>query len=663
MNENERIEGDVTGELDVLALGMSDDDILRAVGRVKTSEDFWNSKLDLDAKRDRADNFYLDNNAVNLYEYQTPYKDNRIFTAIETLVSLVTSKPAQPLVIQAYDTEASYELAQQLQKTLLAKYEDLYLKREFQMVARHILAGYRIGVMKYRHDDTVGALQEDGTRFGDISIKALRPQRIVIDAGAQDINDIPLIGEYRASILEDLLDLYPDKRDEILQEAGISQGTTIPMTKRIGYMEVHFTTRDKQTKERIEAITWTYGKVVLDSTKSPFWNYDNPQENFLVKPQKPYVLFNFLNLGRWVIDDTSLMDQAQTLQEVHDKRGRQIVENADQGNGGWVFNTMMVDAEDAANWVNNPGDKILAKGNVREAAARFPAPELPDYVLQDKIDARNEIDNIYGTHGAIKGEVTNSKTLGQDVMSQRGDSARLNTLATCMEDGADRLYKAMTQYFKVFYDVPQLIRFDSELDSTSFFNFGSQHIEPGAAVRVKSGSVLPEDPQTKKQDTIAMLPILDPLNIAKGLGVSDPKQWAKENVMYKLFPDKYVTEILGYTPGDQGTQDPKALQDIQAISQGQQVQPSQQAVTKEYMATYQAFIQSPQFKQLSPEIQQAHIMHIKQVLGMGKQAMGIQGEKPGSPSNLGTPPQLGAGTPPMMQSQQMTNGSPSGMMG
>lgn len=656
MNENERIEGDVTGELDVLSLGMEDDDILRAVGRVKTSEAFWNSKLDLDAKRDKADNFYLDNNAVNLYEYQTPYKDNRIFTAIETLVSLVSSKPPQPLVVQAYDTEASYELSQQLQKTLLAKYEDLYLKREFQMVARHILAGYRIGVMKYRHDDTVGALQEDGTRFGDISIKALRAQRIVIDAGAQDINDIPLIGEYRASILEDLLDLYPDKRDAILQEAGVSAGTAIPMTKRIGYMEVHFTTKDKATKERIEAITWTYGKVVLDSTKSPFWNYENPQDNFLVKPQKPYVLFNFLNLGRWVIDDTSLMDQAQTLQEVHDKRGRQIVENADQGNGGWVFNTMMVDAEDAANWVNNPGDKILAKGNVREAAARFPAPDLPDYVLQDKIDARNEIDNIYGTHGAIKGEITNSKTLGQDVMSQRGDSARLNTLATCIEDGADRLYKAMTQYFKVFYNVPQLIRFDSELDSTSFFSFGSAQIEPGVAVRVKSGSVLPEDPQTKKQDTLAMLPILDPLNIAKGLGVSDPKQWAKENVMYKLFPDKYVTEILGYTPGDQGTQDPQALQDIQAISKGEPVQPSQQSVTKEYMATYQAFIQSPQFKQLPPEIQQMHIAHIKQVLGMGKQAMGAQGEKPGLPPNSGTPPQLGSGTP------EMTNGGQSDMM-
>jgi hypothetical protein len=340
------------------------------------------------------------------------------------------------------------------------------------------------------------------------------------------------------------------------------------------------------------------------------------------------------------------MDQAQTLQEVHDKRGRQIVENADQGNGGWVFNTMMVDANDAANWVNNPGDKILAKGNANEAAARFPALILPDYVLQDKIDARNEIDNIFGTHGAIKGEVTSNKTLGQDVMSQRGDSARLNTLATSIEDGADRLFKAMTQYFKVFYDVPQLIRFDSEMDSTSFFHMGSKQIEPGAAVRVKSGSVLPQDPQSRKQDTLAMMPILDPLNIAKGMGVSDPKQWAKENVLYKLFPDKYVTEILGYTPGDQGTQDPQALQDIAAISKGDPVQMPQEA-TKEYMATFQGFIQSPQFKQLSPEIQQMLIEHIKQVLAMGKQSMGITGEKPGTPQQPNMPMQPNAGTPPM----------------
>lgn len=652
---HEQIEGDITQDLDVLSLGLKDDEIERAIGnRVTAAEGFWNAKLDLANVQNKAENYWLGNyhDDDELYDYQAPYQDNRIFTAIETLVSLVTSKPPQPLVTPAYDTDASYELAQNHQKALLAKYEDLYMKREFQLAARHILTGYRIAVMKLRHDDTVGKLQEDGTRYGDCSIKTLRPQRIVIDAGAQDINDIPLIAEYRSDLLTDLADRYPDKREDILKEAGFNYGVKPELTKKQGYLEVHFTTKDKEGN-RIEAVAWKFKKVIMDSTKSPFWNYDDDANNFLTKPSKPYVLFNYMNLGRWVYDDTSLTEQAMILQDIHDKRGRQIVENADQANGGWVFNTLMVNADDAAAWINDPGDKIMAKGPVNEAVGRFPSPVLPDYVVQDKLDARNEIDNIFGTHGAIKGEVTNSKTLGQDVMSQRGDTARLQTLSTALEDGADRLYKLITQYMKVFYNEPQLIRYGQEEGKPSFFNFSGEQIQPGTAVRVKSGSVLPDDPLARREEVLKMFAALDPLNIAKGLNKENPKEWAKQNLLYHLAPDKYMTDVLGFTPDEvQGGsgQDPLALQHLRALSQGQQVQPEQNP-TPGYLATLEAFLKSPQYKQLDPQIQQLIALFVNQSLAIAKQAMGMQGqERPGLPEG-GTPPQ---GTVP---SQQMSTPS------
>ena len=657
----ERLEGQLTNDLDVLSLGMEDDELQQAIGnRVKTAESYWNQHLQLDAVRAKVDGYYLNNyyNQSDLFNFQVAYKDNRIFTAIETLVALVVSRPAQPVVMQAYDTEASYELAQNLQKALLCKYEDLYLKSKFQMVARHLLMGYRLGVMKYRWDDTVGQLQQNGERFGDVAVDALRPHRLVLDAGAQYVDNIPLVAEFRSDPLEVLCERYPDKEEAIYKASGKKAGEKL--TANEGYMEIHITLhKDGKTTE---GIIWKYKDVILDSMKSPYWNYEETyvdergqqrQSNFLTKPTKPYVFFNFLNIGKWVIDDTSLTDQAIPLQEVLNKRGRQIVENADQANSGTIWNSVMVKQDDVSKLTGDPGERVMANGNVTEAATRLPFNQLPDYVMDDKIDARNEIDNIYSTHGAIRGE-TKAKTLGQDVLSQRGDSARITVLATSIEDGADRLYKGITQMFKVFYDTPQLFRYTGIDNSTNFFSLGSKNIEDNLGLRVKSGSILPEDPAVKRDETIQMLPILDPLSIAEGLNKENPIEFAKRLFYYKGLPDKYMTEILKIDPQAGQAQDPEAMQHIEALNQGQQVPPIQEP-TKEHLATHQAFMEAPDFQQLPPEIQQLHLEHVKAESQIAKDAMSMGEQRPGQPQqpqlDSGTPPQLESGTPTIQEAQ------------
>lgn len=648
----ERVEGNVTGDLDPLSLGMTDEEIAKAVGnRVTQAEAYWNKNLALDTIREKVDKYYLNTyySQDDLFNFQIAYKDNRLFTAVETLVALVVSRPPQPLAMQAYNTEASYELAQQLQKALLCKYEDLYLKGKFQMIARHILMGYRIGVMKYRWDENIGAIQDDGTRFGDVAVDVIRPHRIVLDAGAQDKTDIPLIAEYRSDSIDDLVERYPDKKDDIFKEFGMKK----PTSTKVGFMEIHFTTHDKTTGKRTEAITWKYKNVILDSTKSPYWNYEEEytddtgktrQSNFLERPTKPYVIFNFLNLGKWVIDDTSLMDQAIPQQEIVNKIGRQILENAEQANTGTIWNSKFIKQDEVAKLIGDPGERVMSNGNVTEAAMRLPYNQLAPYVINEKVDARNEIDNIFSTHGAIRGESTDSKTLGQDVLSQRGDSARIAILATAMEDGADQLYKGLTQMFKVFYDVPQLFRYDGGDGQTNFFSYGRDQIEDGLGIRVKSGSVLPEDPVAQKQETIQTMAILDPLSIAEGLHKENPMEWAKRNFYYRVLPDKYMTEILKIDPNAGAAQDPLALQHIQMLNQGQPI-PPEPSPTKEHLATHQSFIENPQFKQLPPDVQQIHIQHIQAELQNAKGAMGMGDQRPGTPTEASQASAGSTGTP------------------
>jgi hypothetical protein len=623
------------GELftdDVLALDLSEDDTIKAIGnRLEQSEKFWNATVGLDKAREENEKYWM-NTALDVsqfYDFQIPFKDNRIFIAVESLIPLIVSRPPQPIVTQAFETDASYELAKNLQKILLSKYEDLYLKQKFIMVVRHLLVGYRFAVQKYRWDTTVGTLQEDGSRSGDIAVDTIFPSKVVLDEAASDKDDIPLVGEYLSTSMEQLCLKFPGKKDEIYKQSGEQAGVKTNLSKKLGYVETWFTYyKDGQKKE---GVAWKMEKILLDSMKNPNWNYDDENKNFFERPMKPYIVFNHLNLGKYIVDETSLSEQAQSQQDILNKRGRQIVENADSANSGSIYNSDMISQDDVAKLIGDPNEKVMVKGDVTKAAMRLPSNILPDFVITDKQDARASIDNTFGTHDPIRGEGSGSQTLGQDVISQRSDLSRTSVLATQIEDGGDRLYKGMVQMMTVFYDDTRTIKYTGPEGRTTFMEFSSQSIEKGISVRVKTGSVLPDDPIAREQTTLKIAPLLDPLSLGEGLNKDDPKEFAKRLMYAKMAPDKYIQEFLGEDPNE--TTDPQAVNDINQLNQGQQP-PPQESPSHNHLAQHQAVITSPEFKQLHPDIQQAHIQHARAEVANAKTALGQPAEQPTPQNNV-----------------------------
>ena len=74
------------GDEEPLALGLKDDEVLRIIGkRVEGGVNYWNSTLQLDEVRKKAEDYYLGNtySEDDLYDFQVPYKNNRIMTAVE----------------------------------------------------------------------------------------------------------------------------------------------------------------------------------------------------------------------------------------------------------------------------------------------------------------------------------------------------------------------------------------------------------------------------------------------------------------------------------------------------------------------------------------------------------------------------------------------------
>jgi len=614
-------------------LGLSADEVTQILGKkVSDAETYWNKELDIDNIRKtnqlRWENKNLEVTKDHLYKHQVPYRDNRIFLSVETKVANLVKQFPEPVVIEGQDTDASREMAQNYGKVLKTKAQrDWYLKQQFQMVTRHILMGYRVGILKWYWDFDAGRLKEDGTYVGDAIVKFIRPHRIIFEEAADDPDNIPLIAETMSATVEELIHRFPEKRTEILKYIGLTSEAGLNkrlLGKKLKYREIWFTFFQKNQKK--EGVAWKLSPILLGAGLNPYFNYDG-KANFFDKPRKPYVLVNYYRTGEYVFDNTSLTEQSATLQDVLEKRGRQIVENADQANSTLVFNSTQIPAKDAKKYVGNPRQIITVKGDVRTAVNRVPPPLLPSYVYQDKLDARQEIDNIFGTHGPIRGEKTESPTLGQEVISQRADLGRDNSFVDSLEKAALQVYEGVTQLYKVFGVEEHIVKYAGENSRTTFVNFSNDIIEDGMELNIQPGSMMPDDKTTDRLQALELAKLggrIDPLSLFEKLHVSNPKQWAKRLFLSLFAPDRYMSEVLEEGQSEEETEEAKSV--IMRINTGENVPPKPNA-SKNYVAAYNQFIRSPAFQQLDPEVQQLHMAHAQGTVQMIKQGDGQLGQQ------------------------------------
>jgi hypothetical protein len=630
-DSTDEIREEVISTSEALSIDLTEEKIKEILGRrVEDAEAWWEKKLELKEKRKENEQRWLNNNLEvsgkdNLYDFQVPYKDNRIFLSVETLVSNTVAKMPLPEVIEAQDTDASRELASNYGKVLYRKAEDLWMKPKLQMVGRHLLMGYRVGVIKVSWDFNAGRVV-DGEPVGDVAVNFVRPHRIVVAERAEDPDDVPLIAESMRATVEELTHRFPNKKKELLDAVGANTGTKVNMGSEIGYREIWFSYLDKEGVKR-EGVCWRYGKdLILDYGINPYFNYDEGS-NYFDRPQKPYVFFNYLRTGKYVYDDTSLTEQSAVLQDVLEKRGRQIVESADQASGTKIFNTMQIDAAAAEKYTGDPRDNILVKGDVRTAFKREAPEILPKYVLEDKFDARREIDNMFGTHAPLRGEKTESPTLGQEVLSQRSDLGRQVTLSESIEKGAKQVYGHMTQQFKVFGDFEHWVRYTgADTGRTTFIQFSNDKIEDGIEIRVQAGSMKADDKLTDRTEAVELAKtgkIIDPLTFAEKWHLPQPRKFAKRAFHFLFMPDRYYSEDL---EGGEGGGDAEAMQTIQRINAGDNVPPKENP-SKEYVAYYGQFVKSPAFKQLNPEVQRLHIEHIRGTAQSAKGGLREEGQE------------------------------------
>ena len=614
----DNFETGVESELPVLEIKTPDNELISNFKRwIDESEAFWNDPkgFNLANKRKKNKNYYLGKqlDTDQLYSYQVPFIDNELFVATETITAYTTSGTPTAEVCPQDDTIQSKVMAEDLEWALNTHSEKFDLAAKIEAVERNMYLKY-VGVIKLRYDSNAD----------DIVPEVVDPCDIVFDKSCKQGGNPLFICEKCSATVQQLINMFPDKKAKIMSAMNRERSSNKLMGTVITYNEVWFT--QIKDGEETECVAWYYNDVLLDKKKNPNFLYDEDGTqitNFLSKPMKPYVIFNYMNDGTHVIDGTSPFEQAIPLQDILNKRGRQIVENADTANSMLVLKAGAIPVEEAENITRDPNQILVLTGQKdRPISDAFNAIEphlLPNYVINDKNDVRNVIHSIMGTPAQFRGEDSKAGTLGEAQMLRSQASGRQDAIIRSIERGVDTYYKLLVQMMKVWYDSPKKFACRDNDGKFTFVELTRERIPDVAYVTVEHGTTV--KPDKKRQEDIAMslakLGLIDPYNLFKSLGLKNADKMYDSLIKFKTDPNMLSDEIKT------DEQDRMAYIDFACIMNGEDVK-GHDDVDANHILAHRAQITTDKFLYADQKKQQAMIQHIQEEVNLLSQRTKLQ---------------------------------------
>lgn len=583
-------------------LQLKDNELLSMIRKpLQESEAYWNGTFGLKSVRETNMNMWLPNHWKNksVYDYQEDYlyQDPRVFISVETICSVVNSRIANPDVMPGQDNVISRQIAKDLQKVLYAHSEKYRTADLFRISTRNLLLK-RIGYLKLRFDASLG-------EYGDIVPDFVLPEDVVVDQDAR-YGEVPrfIAQKIKNKTGEELVAMFPDAEQGIYAMLGVnrrdSKGKLVAYksqlmgTKR-NIWEVWFRYLDSKTGKYGGGLAYVDESFqsVLGKMRNPNWNYTDETvkgecSNLLDFPEPPFIPVNYLNDGSSYIDLTTMVEQGASLQRILDRRGFQIMENAEQAGSGLVFNTQMITKSDIAKLSGSPDERIGVKGNVQGAVMRIAPPALPSYVIEDKNDARGELDNVFATHDISRGEASASKTLGQDQIQQGQDYTRMDDITRAVERQAARYYRYLVQMMKVYYTEEHWMWAAGEDGQFDHVMMKADMIEDGIDVTVEANSTLP--PKKKEQlafaTSLAPNGLIDPLSLYEvGTGgvLPSPKKMMERFIKWKTDPNSFGADM------EKDDVDRQSFMDIQVLLRGEMPK-DRDEISPEYLKFFNKYI-------------------------------------------------------------------------
>lgn len=473
--------------------------------------------------------------------------DNLIFESLETFLPIATRPKADP-VVNADETPEGQELANKVRKVLTFWSEQQTYNLKLKQVAR-FWSLYKLGVMKLGWSN----------KENDITCISIRPQKLILDPDATiDCAEYTgeYIGEYRKETARNLIKRFPKAIKYITDQCKGKLGT------KMQYIE--WWTDDY--------VFWSMDDEILAKSKNPHWNYGSDQQitnefgsvqtqkvegkNHFSFPKKPYAMLSVFSLGLRPFDDTNLIQQNLPLQDLINKRLRQIDKNLDKTNGGLAISGDAFSKEQAAGIskaVEKGGTIFVPNGDVNRAILHLTTPPMPNTAYESLLDYRNELRNIYGVRGSTAQGTIQDKTVRGKMQIKGQDSDRIGGgISTYLEQFSDYVYNYVVQMMYVYYDEEHISTIIGPNKSAEYIKLKSSDLNIKLSVSVKDGSMIPKDPVSQREEVISLwdMKAIDPITFFQKLDFPDPQETAKKLFLWMSTPmalfgnDKEVADAI-----------------------------------------------------------------------------------------------------------------------
>lgn len=626
MNDNnEAFLSEQKEAIDVFNIDASDFDITTTLrNRIAKSETFYEEDPKYKIKETRKRNQeLLWGSHYNAGWYPTlqnssiKYEEHQIYSGIQTIIAYLTGRLHEVSAKPFNDTVGARLVAKDFTKFCEAHGVEFNLANLLVRVLYDLMTK-RVGVLKLTHDPSY-------KKIGEIIPRHVDPTKIVFDHTAGTEDNPGFIAEKINCSVQDLCKRFPNKKKQIFEHLGIKKGTAKQYADRVDYFEVWQTGSDKDGNAEEQLVCFMGGLVLLKA-RNPHFLYDVEEEtigNYLPMPPKPYITINLLNDGSNKLDQTSLIELVASLQHTLNRRKRTIAEQAERYAGLKVWSGSAVDKEDVEDLSGEPDESIVVDAEDVRTAVQKVAPDfLPQFIYEDAVDIRNTIHSILGTPPNMRGDTSDTETLGEAIMQRDQAAGRMETLVRALDAFMDRYYKMLFQFVKVYYTEEHWKALSGDDGTFEYVMMQRDRLEDGMDVSVKAGSNIPVDDAQMGNIAIklATMDRLSTSDLYEMLNLPNAKQKYENYVKDKVDPTLLVKTVKE----DEG--DRTAYMDYEVIKAGKDA-PPREDVEAGHIDTHREQMVSDDYQSWPADRKAALIEHVqKEIESLTRRAVAQEGK-------------------------------------
>lgn len=558
------LEGPIGEKKHALDLDMKDEDLLKLRNEWEKSYAGYEAKIKRVQERNLES--YLGRKADGqwLSEDNKPLAGNLQFEAEETFLAAAIAKNPQPIVY-ADNTPEGNAVADAV-KTMLAFHSDqLILRKKLASIVRQ-WSIYHLGVIKPGFDK----------RINDVTLDVRKIQDFVFDPeGYVDAygDFTSYLGERISVSAEKLIDLFPNKKNEITLKVGRQLGTKVSYTE-------WWTD---------EFCFITFKDIVLDKFKNPYFNYEEgidpvtgapkQRRNHFAYAKKPYVFLSVFSLQSQPHDITGLVEQNIPNQNLITSRIEQIDQNISSSNNGYAFsedNFTQETAKQAAT-ARRKGNPILVPsgGPIDRAIFPLPAQALPSSTFQDLQNNKEALRTSWGVQGILAQPQDEDQTARGMILNQAHDTTRIGGgIGMSIEQVADNIFNWLTQLYHVFYTEKHFAAIMGGAKAVEYVTLHAKDFDRQLIISVAPDSLRPKDEVTEMNlaQTLFDKGAIGPKTLLKMLSFPDADEAAADGLMYKLDPMGYMQiNFPEYAQQIQQAMQEQAMTQMQNEAQGAQM--------------------------------------------------------------------------------------------